>query len=329
MTLNLRALLALRAVITEGTVTAAAQRLHRTQPVVSRMIAQLESSVGFALFRREGRRLLPTTEGLSLYHETERALAALSDIEATARDIAQKRDAPLRIVAQSHMVHGLLHLALATYCAEHPAFRFSIEIRQNEYIRHWIANRLFDVGFTPQPVDDPQIKAEVFARAPLLVMLPRDHRLAARGQVTAAELANDSFITVRQGAPLRVRLDAFFAASGFKVTVRGETASAVSACQLVSRGLGITLVDPFVANLFIDDPAVVVRPLRPRAEMDYLVIRPRGGDPSTAKEFVECVRETAEEVIRAVLGRVPGLRVSAKNRQGVRVTRTSRRSSCP
>src|SRR2546422_8749447 len=89
MSLNPKALVALGAVITEGTVTAAAQRMHRTQPVVSRLIAQLESAGGVALFRRGGRRLLPTGGGLGLFRENERALFALSQNEIAARDIRE------------------------------------------------------------------------------------------------------------------------------------------------------------------------------------------------------------------------------------------------
>lgn len=302
MGLNFRELLALRAVITEGTVTAAAQRLHRTQPVVSRLIAQLEAGIGFPLFRREGRRLLPTPEGLAFYRETERAFAALSEIESTARDIGQRRDTPLRVIAQSHMVHGLLHVALGDFCAGHPAFRFSIEIRQNEYISHWIANRLFDVGFTPQPVDHPQIQTELLARAPLLVMLPSAHPCARRRHISAADIAEDPVITVRPAAPLRARLEAFFAAKGLTPVIRGETASAVSACQLVGQGLGVTVVDPFVANLFLADPAVVIRPVSPRMEMEYLVLRTAGHGPGPlVQPFIDCVRKTARNVIDRVV----------------------------
>lgn len=317
MNLNFRELLALRAVITEGTVTAAARQLHRTQPVVSRLIAQLESNVGFALFRRQGRRLLPTPEGLTFYRETERAFAALSEIESTARDICERRDTPLRVVAQSHMVHGLLHAALGDFCASRPAFRFSIEIRQNEYITHWIANRLFDVGFSPQSVDHPEIEAELLVRAPLLVMLPGNHRFARNRQVSAAHIAQDPVITVRPGAPLRTRLDALFAAKGATPTIRGEVASAVFACQLVSKGLGVTLADPFVANLFVADPSVVVRPLSPRMEMEYLVLRPVGyGSGPATQQFIDCVRKTAREMIERVMNSAAGSYTGARTGGG-------------
>ena len=307
MSLNLRALLAMRSVITEGTVTAAALRLHRTQPVVSRLIGQLESSLGFALFHRQGRRLLPTTEGLAFYREAERALAAIAEIESTARSIREQRGTPLRIIAQSHLVHGLLHVALGKFCARRPAFRFYLEIRQNEYISHWIANRLFDVGFTPQPADHPQIESEPLIRASLIAMLPRTHRLSTSRRVSVAQLIKDPVITVRPGAPLRGRLEAMFAAEGATPLIRGETASAVSAGQLVSQGLGVTITDPFVASLFLGDPSVVIRPLVPRMDMDYLVLRPIGyGTDPVSRQFVATVRDTAREIIARVTRQATG-----------------------
>ena len=301
MHLNWKALIALRTVIREGTLTAAANRLHRTQPALSRLMTQLENDVGFALFRREGRRLLPTAEGLTFYRETERAFAALEEIESTALDISKGRETPLRIIAQSHMVHGLLHEALGTFCVERPHFRFAIEIRQNEYISHWIANRLFDVGFTPERADHPQISHEALVRAPLYVMMPSTHRLASKAKLTVSQIAREPFIAVRPGAPLRERLEAFFAASGGAVTIRGETASAVSAGQLVAQGLGLAIADPFVANVFLGDSRLVIRPLAPRVEMEYFVLRAANHDarPGT-EEFVDSVRKAAREISKRV-----------------------------
>jgi DNA-binding transcriptional LysR family regulator len=302
MQVNVKAFLALRAVIDEGTVTAAAQRLHRTQPAISRLLAQLERDVGFPLFLREGRRLRPTAEGLTFYRETQRALAALVEIESTARDIASGRGTPLRIIAQWHLVHGLLHVALGRFCTEHPAFRFEVEVRQDEYISHWIANRLFDVGFTPERADHPQIANEVLLRAPLFCMLPARHRLARTAVVRAAQIAAEPVIAVRRGAPIRQRVDAFFAAAGTTPLIRGETASVISAAQLVSQGLGATIVDPFTAHLFIDDGKVVVRPLAPRVEMQYLVLRALAQEERPLTQaFIARVREAAVAITEKVV----------------------------
>jgi len=316
MNLNLKALLAMRAVIADGTVTAAAQRLHRTQPVVSRLIAQLESAVGFALFRREGRRLLPTPEGLRFYRETERALSALSEIEFTARDIRERQDTPLRILAQAHMVHGVFPTALGEFCADRPHFRFAIEISQREYISHWIANRQFDIGFAPKPVDHPLVETEPFVLAPLFILLPGGHRLARKREVSALDLVKEPIVVTRSRSPLRIRLETLFAEIGAVPQIRGETFTAVSACQLVGKGVGVALADPFVTSLFLNDPAICIRPLSPRVEHDYLVLRPAGQNPNpVAEQFVACVRKTARVIVEAVARHASGSRRNTRRKR--------------
>ncbi len=317
MNLNLRALFALRAVIADDTVTAAAKRLHRTQPVVSRLIAQLESTVGFALFRREGRRLLPTAEGLTFYRETERAFAALSEIESTAKDIRERRDTPLRVLAQPHIVYGLLPLALGDFSARNPAFRFSIEIRQREYITHWIANRQFDVGFAPQPVDHPQVETELLVRAPLFIVMSAAHRLARKRHVSVADIVKEPWVATHARAPIRARLDALFAANGMTPVIRGETSSGLSACQLAGKGVGVALADPFVASLFVADASVAILPLLPRTEVEYLVLRPVGHSPGpVAQQFIDCVRKTARNVIDEVIRHARDSHAGAGTRHG-------------
>ena len=309
--LNPKALIALGAVMTEGTVTAAAQRMHRTQPVVSRLIAQLESAVGFALFRREGGRLLPTAEGLRFYRESERAFSAFSEIESAARNIRERRDVPLRILAQGHFAHGLLQLALGPFCARNPGFRFSIEIRQREYISHWIANRQFDVGLSPQPVNDPRVDAEPLVKAPVCVVLPRRHPLARKRRIGISEIGKEPIIATRPGSSIRTRVDALFAAAGMTPVVRGETATSLSACQFAGQGVGVTLSDPFSCNLFIKDPTICIRLLHPRVDIEYSVLRLSGQVPSpTVQQFVEGVRQAAREVVEAVVRHAAGRRRS-------------------
>ena len=311
MSLNPKALVALGAVITEGTVTAAAQRMHRTQPVVSRLIAQLESAVGFALFRREGGRLLPTAEGLRFYRESERAFSAFSEIESAARNIRERRDVPLRILAHVHIAYGLLQLALRPFCARDPGFRFAIEIRQREYISHWIANRQFDVGLSPQPVNDPRVDAEPLVKAPVCVVLPRRHPLARKRRIGIAEIGKEPLIATRPGSSIRTRVDALFAAAGMSPVVRGETATSLSACQFAGQGVGVTISDPFICNLFIEDPTICIRLLHPRMDIEYSVLRRSGEVPSPiVQQFVEGVRQTAREVVEAVVRHAAGRRRS-------------------
>ena len=69
MAINLRQLEAFRAVIITGSITGAASYLHVSQPAVSRLIADLEHSIGFALFERRNRRLHVKPEGEIFYRD--------------------------------------------------------------------------------------------------------------------------------------------------------------------------------------------------------------------------------------------------------------------
>jgi len=106
-------------------------------------------------------------------------------------------------------------------------------------------------------------------------------------------------------------VDALFAAAGMTPVVRGETATSLSACQFAGQGVGVTISDPFTCNLFIEDPTICIRLLHPRMDIEYSVVRRSGEVPSpTVQQFVEGVRQTAREVVEAVVRHAAGRRRS-------------------
>lgn len=301
MKLDLRQLQAMQAVMTEGTVTAAARRLHRTQSVVSRMIADLEARLQFQLFRRERQRLIPTEAGLTFYRETERAFAALNEIEEAARRVRDGHSLPLRLLATSHIVHGLLPAALSALDREHPGFRFVLEIRQREYVSHWIRNRQFDLGIVAQWEGGPGVCAHPLLDLPVFVVMSRVEPLARKHRIEVADLAGLPFIAVRSGTPMRELCEQAFAREGASFTVRGETASVLSAGQLAVQGLGVTLVDPFVAKSLLSDPDTVVRPLMRGISIVYHALKPHGDAPTATEErLMNHMRSISEGVLAEV-----------------------------
>jgi len=95
--LNLRQLEAFRATMHAGTVVAAAGLLNVTQPAVSRLVAELERRIGFALFERRGRRLSPTAEAQQLYREIERLQLGVERVAQVAADIKLQRAGAVRL----------------------------------------------------------------------------------------------------------------------------------------------------------------------------------------------------------------------------------------
>jgi DNA-binding transcriptional LysR family regulator len=291
--MNLRRLQAFRAVFEAGSVTRAAERLHTTQPALSRLIGDLEAELGLALFVRQRRRLVPTAEGRMFYREAEKALAAVDHIVDIARDIRTLKGAHLRIVAPMLTAFGILPAAIAAFRGSHPHARVSLDIKDIRDIADWVANGPFDVGVTALPFEDARVDCELFATVPAILALPKRHRLATKHVVRLKDLCDEAMILPPVGSPPRSNIDAAFESVGVKPQSTIETSSALSVCQLVARGLGLGVVDPFTFEL-ASSLGLVARPVRPVIEFPFGFFFPRERPRSAlVTAFLRAVRSVA------------------------------------
>ena len=97
--MNFKQIETFRAVMLTGSMTAAAQQLHTSQPNVSRVIGKLESEIGFELFDRLAGRVVATKGGDALFREVERAFVGLDSLSESAQAIRHAGVGTLRIAA--------------------------------------------------------------------------------------------------------------------------------------------------------------------------------------------------------------------------------------
>ena len=137
--MNLRQLDAFRAVMMTGSVTNAADYLHLSQPAVSRLIGDLERSVGFSLFiRAKGSPLVPTPEAESLYSEVERTFAGMDALRRAADDIKSFRSGNLRIACLPALAMGFMPAVIEAFRAEHPTVTIQLQTRSSSTVRQWV-----------------------------------------------------------------------------------------------------------------------------------------------------------------------------------------------
>jgi DNA-binding transcriptional LysR family regulator len=265
---NLRRLQAFRAVFESGSVTEAANRLHLSQPAVSRLIADLEKELGLQLFARRRRRLVPTAEGRAFFGEADRALAAVDQIVDIARDIRTLKGAHLRVVGVPPTVFGLIPAALAIVAAAYPHARFSVDSKDIRDIAEWTNTGPFDVAVTIRPPEGSPVDYEPLATMRGVLIMPVKHRLAKKRSVHLKDLVGENMVMPVVGNVLRERIGAVFKTAGVPYSGRVDTNTAFSACQLVAHGLGIAVVDPltFGTARHMD---IVARPIRPAVEFSF------------------------------------------------------------
>ena len=195
--MRMNRLQALRAVMETGSVTEASRRIHRTQPQISRLISALEAEVGFTLFLRQGRGLVPTHECLRFYEGTRHILAGFEEVSRIASSIRNQQDAWLRILTQPYLAYSVTPAAIAEFSRLHPRVKVSLEVRSRVEVGLWMSGQQFDLGLAALPIDFPGIRSRSFADVRLVIAMPERHRLAAKSVVTVDDIKDEPFIALR------------------------------------------------------------------------------------------------------------------------------------
>jgi DNA-binding transcriptional LysR family regulator len=278
------------AVLESGSMTAAARSLGVTQPAVSAALAQLERHVGFRLFEREGRQIVPTSEALLLHQEAMHALAGLSRLDEAAAGIQAATRGHLTIATNPGPGIAWLPQILAEFRSTRPGVTVRFLTRSSREVRDLVATRAFDLGIAEAPFDRTDAVVHRY-RFDCVAVLRADHPLATEGQLTPALLDDQPLVCLLPGHGTTMPIARAFEAAGAHANVVAECEFYATALNLVLHGAGICLSDPIsAAQAAQGRPDLVVRPFLPIIPYEVGVLRPsRGGTSRLAEQFIEAL----------------------------------------
>jgi len=295
--MNLKHVEAFRAVMTAGSMTAAAKELFTSQPNVSRLISQLERETGLVLFQRTGARLIPTSEGTAFFREVERAYVGLQGLATAAAQIRDLGTGRLRIASMPSAGLTLVPRAIARFQRLHPGVTVSLHMNTSGTINHWTASQFCDVGVVVYVSEASNCDVELLSTVPAMCVLPADHRLAKKSVIRPADLQGESFISLCHGDGTRSQMDEVFARAGVERVLAIESQYTAMGCEMVRCGMGVTLAHPIVARDFLG-PGIAVRRFLPEVLFsNYLLFPPHRPRERIASAFVEVLRDLHNEFI--------------------------------
>ncbi len=286
-----RQLEAFRAVMESQTVTRAAEMLHITQPATTRLIADLEASVGFPLFLRARGRLHPTPEALALNEEVTRSLVGLDRIARAADEIRLQQRGSLQVVAAPAMAASMLPRAIADFVKGRPEVQISLLMHSSRTVVDMITGHRCDVGFPILTLDFASPQGRLLASTRMACAIPRGHRLDGRPVVYPTDLAGEPFISHSQALTTRLKIDAVFASHGVERKLQLESQVSATICRFVEAGLGVAIVDAVTASDFPRD-GVHFALFEPTLVTDFSVLTPpQQGTSQLRDSFITHVRE--------------------------------------
>ena len=291
--MSLKHIEAFRVVMQTGSMTEAARRLHTSQPQVSRLVSQLETIVGFALFERRGTRLLPCLDGKRFFQDVEKTFAGLQGLEAAASNIRSFGGDRLVVAAMPRIAGGVLTKAVARFKAEHPETLVTIHSGAAATVDTWISSGLCELGLAILYGDDtPGMQVHTLARMDCVAVLPKGHRLAKRKRVQAADLEGEDLISFPMGSGPRERIDRILAAAGTRPRTVLESDLGSSVCALVAAGLGVSVINPLAALEEQRNHALEVRAFSPAIPVRLaLLVPPAAPDSRLVTAFTSCLRK--------------------------------------
>ncbi|MFI8521920.1 LysR family transcriptional regulator [Streptomyces sp. NPDC085481] len=260
--LDVRRMQILRAVVTTGSVTAAAAHLGYTPSAISQQVAALEREAGVALLERAGRGVRPTAAGRLLSEHTAIIGKAIAEAETALADLRDGRTGSLSVRYFTSVGPTLVAPALARLRREHPGVRIDLRLIDPEDPLPEVERGDADVAIVVRPRDRRHqgVRLLPLLDDPYLAALPSGHPLAGRRVLDLADLAGEPWIGSEPPGPcLDVVLDAC-AAAGFSPGFAARSEDYATALGFVAAGLGVALVPRL--GLGARRPGVVLRRLR-------------------------------------------------------------------
>ncbi|CUX00604.1 LysR family transcriptional regulator [Rhizobium pusense] len=296
--MEIRELEAFLAVMSAGSITGAARLLDRSQSQVTRLIQDLETSLGFPLFDRNGPRITPSDKGIAFHSEAERFISGIEHLRNRAQRISLKEPEPVEIAATPAFATGMVPLALAELpeaLLPHTVFLRSMPA---EAAVQAVLGRTADFCVTSLPAEQPGLEAHGYFQGRCAAVLSVHDPLAAKDVISVADLAGQTVITLANPFRLRRRVDKALQEANVRAQRIIATSAAMSAVQIASTGMGIAIVEPATAYGPLT-AGVTVRPLD--VDIPFLW----GIFSATARPLSATAQELIQLIIRVASARMP------------------------
>lgn len=293
---NLRQLEVFHAIIETGSVTAAANVLHVTQPAVSAVLKHFEQRLQFRLFERVRGRLVPTPQAQALLPEVAEIFGRVRALGRVAEGMRDGLGGRVVVACSPTLVDAILPKAICRVRERNPGVTLTLRSLPTPLVIERVAQREADIGIAYGPVNAPGVEAEELLRSEIACVVPRRHPLARKRVVSAADLVDLPVVTLERasklgqvGPTIAARCEAAGVPPPIPVI---EPSSSLTACLLVREGAGVGLVDR-TASLSSAFSDLAFRKFHPQVDVLVQLVFPRGVPRSRAAlELAAALRET-------------------------------------
>ncbi len=233
------------AVVETGSYTAAARRLHLTQPAVSRQIRLLQEQLGVGLFRRVGRRMRPSHAGERLVEIARQVVLLSQRVEEEMTLIRGEAAGVLQVAASGTPAWHLLSRLLPDFRLEYPGVGFHLQPLSMEGVARALREGRLDFVLTEEEIGERGLACDLLSGMETVLAAPPGDPWERRKRLALRKLNEVPLILPASGTPARRFLGEFLEAREVSLSASVHTIEVVdpgAALPLVMAGLGVALL---------------------------------------------------------------------------------------
>ena len=290
MGMEIKDMRAFYAIVEEGNISHAAQRLGIAQPALSRQMKRLETQLGVQLFERGSRRIRLTDAGRVLYSRVEHILGMVDGTVREITEIGAGVSGCIRLGTITTSGAMLLPELISEFHRRYPQVTFQLWEGEGTRILELLDNRVIEIGITRTQVDARVYESIVLPNEPLVAVMHRDHMIGKDPhEVQVAELKDQPLI-------IPLRWQSLFTTDcrklGFEPKILCVSDSIVQDLLLAKMGMGLAILPISSKTLLTDGDLFYKRLVNPEITTHTVVAWLKNRTLSqSAQHFLALFRE--------------------------------------
>lgn len=292
--MELRVLNYFLTVAQEGNFSRAAEKLHLSQPTLSRQIKDMEEEYGKVLLIREPRRIVLTDEGELLRRRAEEILSLVEKTEGELLSNDRSISGDIRIGAGESVNFSLVMQVAKEIRNTYPGIRFHIISGDGETTMHRLDRGLIDFGYVYGDLDPAKYsQLSLPAHDRWVVLMSNQDQLASKEAITPADLHNQPLLLSRQTLSPSTHGDELLDWLGKpleELNIAGSYTLLYNASLMVREGLGYALSFENIINTKGSD--ICCRPLKPEIfSIPHIAWKKNQVFSKASQVFLEALKE--------------------------------------
>jgi LysR family hca operon transcriptional activator len=253
------------------------------------------------LLTRSARGVELTAAGRVFLDHARLALAQVESASEAARRVARPAKPLFALGFLTGQEMDWLPEAMRILRDELPNIEVTVSSQYSPELAAALSRGRLDLAFLRREAKTPDLEFKTVTKDPLVVVLPSDHRLAARASISPREFVEEIFIAVSNTAPaLRLVIDDYLKRSNLDITPAHEVDNLAMAMSLVASTRGVALLPAYAQNFL--PRSVTSRPIEGEVPTIDLVV---GYSKSNTSPILKLFLSRIDDLIRRVSNKLP------------------------